>query len=176
MLYKSALLALAVFACSLQSCLSTRVNEKAAWLSNDKLFTAAQKITSLTMVGISAAADKDAYVNATLKLQEKLKPLGIDCSMQYFTDADNKESAASKIAGQAKNFLLFLTPIKGVNAYDELGNPMMQKQLEFIVESKAGEKIAAGLISIDKETSSSKLSSEIAKIIFDYLRKQKIAG
>jgi hypothetical protein len=175
MSYKSALFALAVFACLLQSCVSTKVNEKAAWLSNDKLF-AAQKINSLTMVGICAAADKDAYLNATLKLQDKLKPLGIDCSMQYFTDADNKESAAAKLAGQAKNFLLFLTPIRGVNAYDELGNPMMQKQLEFIIETKAGEKIAAGLISIDKETSSSKLSAEIAKIIFDYMRKQKIAA
>jgi hypothetical protein len=151
------------------------MNEKAAWLSNDKLF-AAQKISSLTMVGICAAADKDTYLDATVKLQDKLKPLGIDCSMQYLTDADNKESAAAKIAGQAKNFILFLNPIKSVNAYDELSNPMMQKQLEFIIETKAGEKIAAGLISIDKETTSSKLSSEIAKIIFDYMRRQKIAG
>jgi hypothetical protein len=176
MIYKLTVFAWALFACTVQSCVSTRMNEKAAWLSNDKMFTTAQKITSLTMVGICAAADKDTYLNATLKLQDRLKPLGIDCSMQYFTDADNKESSAAKVAGQAKNFLLFITPIKSVNAYDELSNPMMQKQLEFIVETKAGEKIAAGLISIDKETTSSKLSAEIAKIIFDYLRKQRMAG
>jgi hypothetical protein len=176
MIYKSAIITLAVIACTFQSCVSTKMNEKAAWLSNDKMFAAAQKISGLTMVGICAAADKDTYVNATLKLQDKLKPLGIDCSMQYFTDADNKESARAKLTADAKNFLLFITPIKGINALDELNNPMMQKQLEFIVETKAGEKIAAGLISIDKETSSGKLSSEIAKIIFDYLRKQKMAG
>lgn len=175
MSYKSALLLLAIAASSLQSCVSTKVTEKAAWLSNEKMFADAPAITGLTMVGISSAADKDLYVNTTLKLQDKLKPWGIDCSMQYFTDADNRESARAKLMSGVKDFILYLQPMKGVNTLDEMNNPMLQKQLEFVVESKAGEKIAAGLISIDRETTGNKLAGEMAGIIANYLRKQRMA-
>lgn len=176
MSYKSTFTALLIIASMLSSCVSTKVNEKAAWLSNDKLFTAAPLIKELTMVSICAAADKDIYLKATSQLQEKLNDWGISSNMQYFTDADNRESARAKLTSDAKAFLLFLQPIKGVNATDELNNPMLQKQLEFIVETRAGEKIAAGLISIDRETSSQKLASQIKGIIADYLRKQRMAG
>lgn len=176
MSYKSTLAAVVIMASLLSSCVSTKVNEKAAWLSNDKLFTAAPLIKELTMVSISAAADKDIYLKATSQLQQKLNDWGISSNMQYFTDADNRESARAKLSNDAKAFLLFLQPIKGVNATDELNNPMLQKQLEFVIETRSGEKIAAGLISIDRETSAQKLASQIGGIITDYLRKQRMVG
>lgn len=176
MSYKSTLSALLIVASLLSSCVSTKMNEKAAWLSNDKLFTVAPLIKELTMVSICAAADKDIYLKATSQLQDKLNNWGISSNMRYFTDADNRESARDKLNSDAKAFLLFLQPIKGVNATDELNNPMLQKQLEFVVETRAGEKIAAGLISIDRETSAQKLASQISSIITDYLRKQRMVG
>jgi hypothetical protein len=133
-------------------------------------------IKGLTMVGICAAADKDIYLKAISQLQGRLTDWGIASNMQYFTDADNRESARAKLAADAKDFLLFLQPIKSVNATDELNNPMLQKQLEFIIETKAGEKIAAGLISIDREISAHKLAGQIVGIITDYLHKQKMVG
>jgi hypothetical protein len=47
---------------------------------------------------------------------------------------------------------------------------------EFVIETRAGEKIAAGLISIDNEMSGHKLAGQIVGIITDYLRKQKMVG
>jgi hypothetical protein len=176
MSYKSNLLLLAIVACSFPACVTTQVTQRAAWLSNEKLFTKAPAINGLTMVGICAAADKEIYLKATSQLQERLMARGVASNMQYFTDADNRESARAKLMAEAKEFLLFLQPIKGVNATDELNNPMLQKQLEFIIETKAGEKVAAGLISIDRENSASKLAGTIAGIIADYLRKQKMTG
>lgn len=176
MSYKSTFVILAIIASSLQACVSTQVSQPAAWLSNDKLFAAAPAIKGLTMVGICATADKDMYLKATAQLQERLMSRGVATNMQYFTDADNRESARGKLGSDVKEFILFLQPIKGVNGVDELNNPMLQKQLEFIIETKAGEKIAAGLISIDRETSANKLASTVAGIIVDYLRKQKMTG
>jgi hypothetical protein len=176
MSYKSAFILLALVAGSLASCVSTQVTQPAAWLSNDKLFAAVPSVKGLTMVGICATADKDVYQKATAQLQERLMARGVATNMQYFTDADNRESARAKLTSDVKDFILFLQPIKGVNGVDELNNPMLQKQLEFIIETKAGEKIAAGLISIDRETSGNKLAGTIAGIIADYLRKQKMTG
>jgi hypothetical protein len=174
MSYKSTFTALVIITSLFTSCVSTQVTQRAAWLSNDKLFTAAPLIKELTMVSICTAADKDIYLKATSQLQQKLNDWGISSNMLYFTDADNRESARAKLTNDAKAFLLFLQPIKGVNALDEMNNPMLQKQLEFVIETKAGEKIAAGLISIDRETSTQKLAGQIGGIITDYLRKQKM--
>lgn len=176
MSYKSTFTALVIIASLFTSCVSTQVTQRAAWLSNDKLFTAAPLIKELTMVSLCAAADKDIYLKATSQLQGRLNDWGISSNMLYFTDADNRESARAKLTSDAKAFLLFLQPIKGVNAVDELNNPMLQKQLEFIIETRAGEKIAAGLISIDRESSAHKLAGQITGIIVDYLKKQRMVG
>ncbi len=172
--YKSCVAVLALATTLLSSCFSTRVNEKAAWLSNDKVVGTLQKLNSITMITLSSNADKALYQNICSRLQEKLTPLGINNHMYFFSDADTREAARARAGNDLRNFILYLMPLRGVTSYDEMNNPMLQKQMEFVIETKAGEKIAAGLISIDKETSENKLAGAVAGIVFDYMKKKSM--
>lgn len=172
MQYKKFLLLLLVPASLLSSCLTTKVSEKAAYLSNDKVYQS-QHIDGINIVNLSTQADKNIYEKISSGLQEKLTAKGISSNMLFLTDTEDRAIAKSKIA-DPKSFIIFLTPIKKMNALDEMNNPFFQKQMEFLVETKDAVKIVSGLISIDKETTQSKLGSTIADIIFGYLKSKKL--
>ncbi len=174
MTYKSAFAGLILLTFFLSACLSTRINEKPAWLSNEKVLGNISPVSNLTVISLPGDADKPVYLKAVASLQEKLQPVGVSLNSWFFTDAETVATAKAKAASDLRDYVLLLMPIKGITIPDEMNNPMLQKQLEFYVETKAGEKIAAGLISIDKESTTAKLADAIAGIVFNYMKDKKM--
>ncbi len=171
MIYRSSLVAMAfAIAAFLASCFSTKLHEKAAWLSNDKVTGSVQRLNSLSIVSLCSTADNPLYLAITAVLQQRLHAAGISNGLYFLPDTESRESARNKVLNDLRDFVLYLLPVRGVTSYDEMNNPMLLKQMEFVVESRTGEKTLAGLISIDRETTSNKLAGTIAGIIFDYLK------
>lgn len=160
----------------ISSCFSTKMNERAAWLSNDKIIGTLRPINTLTMLTLSQPKDRTLYHAIAVGLQNRLLPTGIASNMLFYEATETIASARTKAGNELKETVLWLLSMKAVTMADEMNNPILQRQIEFIIETKTGERLAAGLISIDRETTEKKLAETIAGIVFGYFKKHKLVG
>ena len=157
---------------ALQSCVTTKVAEKEAYINNEAVKMPNEKATDITIVCVSMKEDKAVYEKIAQDIQGFLNKRNVPSDMLFFDATESLPTVNARIHQSSKKYYLVVEKMNSNYQKDEMNNDFIVKQLQCSLQKSSGEYIANLTIGIDRNSSNSSLGKSIAGLITGYLSKK----